>query len=294
MTHFPHVEAVLREWKRVVKPQGRLIFDIYSLDHLSFARGQEVTLDSLLAQGREKFNMHLSSEALVQIADSAGLRIVAAVPYGSLFSGEYKHWAQPMPLQASHWWKRQLSWLATDDAMLGMGAFLEQHWFACLTTITTGRFMVVLENEADPAANRDWLADQMSLSRSLVTEPIRLADLAPYLQLPVEQWREQFDRHLDHSRNRTLAYFIMTTFLGRMEPIDWLDLAPRNGPTLQRWVKAEVIDRLLQEFVVDWHRKPAVAELCRRHGVDLGASLDYLLLRRFIAQFAKPAEPHHS
>jgi SAM-dependent methyltransferase len=314
MTHFPHVEPVLREWQRVVKPGGRLIFDIYSLDHLSFARGREVTLDDLLAQGNEKFNMHLSSEALVQIADDIGLRIVAAVPYGSLFSGEYKHWTLPMPLQASHWWKRQLSWIATDDAMLAMAAFLEQHWFACLTTITTGRFMAVLEKPLDlaadsaadtavdpaahgaehAAANRDWLAEHMSLSRDLVSAPVRLDDLAPYLQMPAAQWREQFDRHLDHPRNRTLAYFVLSTCLGRMEAIDWLDLAPRNGPALQRWIKAEVVDRLLQEFVVNWHREPAVADLCRRHEVDLGAGLDYLLLRRFVAQYAKPSEPRHS
>ena len=37
--HFPHWQQILHEWKRVVRPGGRLIFDAFSLDHdIAFAR----------------------------------------------------------------------------------------------------------------------------------------------------------------------------------------------------------------------------------------------------------------
>lgn len=286
MTHFPHVESVLNEWKRVVKPGGRLIFDIYSLDHLSFARGREVTVESLLEQKASDFNMHLSGERLVQAANSAGLKIVGTVPYGSLFCGEYNHWTMPMPLQASQWWRRQLSWIVSDDSMLAMATFLEQEWFGRLSNITTGRFMVVLENAPDQAANLQWHTDQQAFNHRLAEGPIRLDDLAPRLGLAVDAWREQFDAHLDNLRNRTLAYFLLSTCLGRADAIDWLDLAPRNGAALQRWAHAEQVDKHLQGFVRSWHRQPAIAGLCESQGVDLGASLEYQLQRKFVAQFA--------
>ncbi|HEV3104182.1 MAG TPA: class I SAM-dependent methyltransferase [Trinickia sp.] len=285
MTHFPHVESVLNEWKRVVKPGGRLIFDIYSLDQISFARGREITVESLMEQEASNFNMHLSSERLVHAANSAGLRIVGTVPYGSLFSGEYKHWTFPMPLQASHWWRRQLSWIVSDDGLLDMAIFLEQEWFAHLSNITTGRFMVVLENTPDEAANLQWHAEQMALSTRLVSEPVRLNDLAPRLGMTVDAWRDRFDRHLESCRNRTVAYFLLSTFLGRSDAVDWLDLAPRNGAILQRWALAEEVDKQLQRFVRQWHQEPAVAALCQSHGVDLGATLEYQLQRKFVAQF---------
>lgn len=67
--------------------RGRLIFDIYSLDHLSFARQAEVTVDELMAQGASAFNMHLSAERLCLAANEIGLKVLGTVPYGDLFSG---------------------------------------------------------------------------------------------------------------------------------------------------------------------------------------------------------------
>ena len=285
MTHFPHVEDVLREWKRVVKPGGRLIFDIYSLDHLSFARGKPVDLASLLAQQATDFNMHLSAEALVEAASNAGLKILGTIPYGSLFSGEYYHWRFPMPLQKTHWWRRQLSWMVTDNAMLNLAMFLEQSWFGCLTGITTGRFMVVLENGEDHNANQQWLAQDTQLGRYLANEPVRLQDLEPWLGQSAAQWREQFERHLITPRNRMLAYFLFSTCLGRPDAVDWADLAPRYAAQFQRWADAEAMDRHLQGFVKSWHDNTDVADLCMENGVDMAAGLEYQLQRKLVNHF---------
>jgi SAM-dependent methyltransferase len=285
MTHFPHVEKVLREWKRVVKPGGRLVFDIYSLDHLSYARGREVTVEELIAEGAKVFNMHLSRESLHEIANNVGLKIVSTVPYGSFLSGEYHHPFFPQPLQATHWWRRQLSWLASDDALLDMGLFLEREWFGCLNGHTTGRFMVVLENtEGEQANNQTWLEQDLQLSQYLTQSQIRLDGLAPWLTLSPDTWRATFDSHLDRLRNRSVAYFMLTSFLGRPDAIDWGDLAPRNGPKLQRWAEAENIDRGLRDLARSWHRNDAVADLCSVGGVNMGAALEYQLQQGLVRQ----------
>ncbi|AXE29229.1 hypothetical protein DK842_04460 [Chromobacterium phragmitis] len=289
MTHFPHVEPVLQEWKRVVRPGGRLIFDIYSLDHLSFARGRNVTVEELMEQGANAFNMHLSGERLCSAANEVGLKVLGIVPYGSFICGEYRHPAFSMPLQNSAWWRRQMTWLASDDSLLELAVFIEQHFFGCLSAIATGRFMVVLENSPDEQANQLWLDQDRQLSGYLQSaSPIRLDDLAPWLNMPPDAWRQTFDNLLSRARNRGIAYMLMSSCLGRLDALDWQDLAPSHGSRLNGWSTGEFWDRNIQSFVKEWHRSDEMKPYCELDGESLPASLEYQLQRNLVALLSQP------
>ena len=144
--------------------------------------------------------------------------------------------------------------------------------------------MVVLENRADLEANRRWLANEQELTGRLTRHPIRLNHLAERLALPLDGWRSTFDQFLDYAPNRTIAYFLLSTCFGRLDAVDWEDLAPRNGSRLAGWVKAELIDSQVQQFVHRWHQQPIVERYTHAFGVNIASGLEYELQRQLLIQ----------
>lgn len=130
MTHFPHWQEVLAAWNKKVRPGGRIVFDIYSLDHLSYVRGQPITPDQILnVKDFADFSMHVAVDEIAASADRLGLKIVAIAPYAGLYSGKYLWRASGQPLSGMNWWNRLLSWISVDDAFLAFGLFLEREFF---------------------------------------------------------------------------------------------------------------------------------------------------------------------
>lgn len=283
MTHFPHWQEVLGEWNKKARPGGRIIFDIYSLDHLSHVRGQPVTPDQIL---REKdfadFSMHVGVEEVAACADRLGLRIAAIVPYAGLYSGKYPWRASGQPLSSLHWWNRLLSWIAVDDAFLAFALFLEREFFLRLSSRVTGRFAVVLEKTPDADANRLWLERNRALNTMLETR-VDLAGLAPYLAMDANEWRTTLNRHLDHPRHLACFYQVWTSFWQRPESVDLDSLVDaRHQRVLEGWLGRERADERAFSFARSWHLAPEIAPVLMHGNVNLGEGLAYEMTRTML------------
>ncbi|HEV7179845.1 MAG TPA: class I SAM-dependent methyltransferase, partial [Candidatus Baltobacteraceae bacterium] len=90
IAHFPHWQTILREWRRVVRDGGRMIFDLFSLDHdtaYAQATGESAKhgIENLGPQDVGSYYLRVPASDLVAFADETELRIVAVVPYSVFF-----------------------------------------------------------------------------------------------------------------------------------------------------------------------------------------------------------------
>lgn len=279
LTHFPHWQQVVKEWSRVAKPGGRIVFDVYSKDHYEAAGAPALSEDSFSG-----FNLRITLAELVTELNQQGLSIAAIVPYGGLLGNGTNFWINER-LELKHWWNRLLSWMGYDDRLFDFAVFLEQRCFAYLSTFSTGRFMVALDKRADVENNQAWLQRNAELNERIL-QGVSLDTLEPFIPEDTAEWRRTLNHHLEYLRNRVLFYHLWSMFHAYSIPFNLRSfLDERHASVLQLWHEQVALDKRTMNLLREWHRIPELAGTLTYEGIPLGNGLEYQLMQDFLRNY---------
>lgn len=247
--------GTLVEWARVVRPGGRLVFDV-----------------PVLACGD-----------LVAEADRQGLVVVDVVPYGAfLAGGDVGH---ALPVAGKFWWGRLLSWLATDDRLFEFALFLEQELVARLVGAVTGRHLAVLERRRDPRQNEMWLRARDDVS-DLTAREITLVSLGPHLRISTAEFTSRLNAHVRVSlRNFTFLHGLCQGLALSDIRVDLASFLETDVMArLEDWSQRLRLDRNVTSQARGWLTAPAAGKSMRLYGVSLGDALEYYLVEDLLTQ----------
>jgi len=287
MVHFPHWQEVLLEWQRTMRPGGRILFDIHSLDHQEAVHGKTEYARKLaeIAQNPQEFGNFMSMarvEDLVAWADQHDMHVVDIVPVGAfLGGGAINQWLRN-ELEDKFWWKRLLTWIGGDQALFDCALFMEEEIVSRLTSRATCRFMVVLENAADPAANQNWLAENARRNQLLAGEFDETA-LCRLLPLKSPDFQARLASHLERERNRLFAYSLLNVIQKKKPGWDLMSFLPVNvGELFRNWQRQDSIDEQAMQIADTWHGTGQFAEKFTHHDVSIAAGMEYFLVEKLL------------
>lgn len=285
--HFPNWREALEDWARVVRPGGRLVFDVHSSDHLDAVGGHYGIAggELLPAEERdvpERFMLRVGAREIAAAATRCGLSVRALIPYAAVLGGgNVNYW-----LRDSRLWgylgDRALSWMAVDPEVFAFGLFLERDVVAALSTSATGRYMVVLEKREDPRATQAELDRHAGIDRafaSLDPTQIRAA-----VGARADGWAAKLVDLLKHAPNRALlSMALCAPAATALRPLFEDLLGPPGARVAFEGNARARVDDATREVIASWRGDPLVAERLRYAGIDLGATLEYDLFHDVLA-----------
>ncbi|WP_269531998.1 class I SAM-dependent methyltransferase [Chitinimonas sp. BJYL2] len=282
VVHFPHWQSILLEWDRVLKPGGRILFDIHSLDHLEAVHGPGEKTNQILQANEAavgSYMSHMRTDDLVEWANEHGYRIQAIVPVGGFVVSTRNHWLGD--LETKHWWNRLLGWMTTDKKLFDFALWLETELVWKLPCTSTGRFMAVLDKVADPESNQRWLAEQQRLNTVWRNGQIREA-----LPVPDAAAKQALRQHLAHPRNTYMFYELLQVVLRRFPELDVADYLPEEFAQLfADWRLQEDIDQYALRVAGEWRRNGGFGAKFEHAGVPFGPGLEYNLVRDVLVNY---------
>ena len=280
--HFPHWQAMLREWRRVVRAGGELMFDVYSLDHdIAFARatGQsdDFGVTHFAPQSVEGYYLRVAVEELVEFATQLGLRVRAIAPYSALFGrAGWNRFFQDSLIE-SNAWDRLLSWVSSDAKLFDFLAFLESEIVSKLTSQATCRFMAVFD-VADASANRDWIDRNRRYNAELM-KGLSPSTVAQFGGVDVERVRHKLSEFMIHQPCRfTLARLMLANrrWNWPLHLREWIE--ERYRLQLDHVYALGLVDDVVLGLVRSLSNSPQVSEILRYCGVPLTSAFEYDLM----------------
>ena len=287
VVHFPNWRDVLRDWARVVKPGGRLVFDVHSFDHLvevARARGCEPA-DLLTKEQREDpgaYMLRIAALDVAETAESLGLCVRKLVPYAAVLGGgNANYW-----LQDSRLWgylgDRALSWMAVDEKLFSFGSFVEEQLIARLSTSATGRFMVVLEKLNDPAHTRGVLAYEKAIGAAFAGGA-RFESIRAVVGPEAVTWPHALTEHLEHAPNRTLLAMMLSSSAAlHLRPLFEDMIGVPAAAELYEGNRLQRADDRVAAFLRSWRTALSHPDHFIFRGVDAGRALEYDLMREML------------
>jgi SAM-dependent methyltransferase len=287
LVHFPNWREALLEWKRVVRPGGRIIFDIHTRDHAEAACGADKSQwpDALRATDEAgTFGLYMSRASiaeLVEFANAQGFAIQTVVPYGAFLGGGNTNWLLYSSLEQKASWKRTLSWFARDQGLVDLGLFLEESIVAHLAPKIAGRMFVVLDNHADPAANARFAADMAA--RNAALDSLDVANLAAWLPLAPEAMSAELDKLLKPLRSRHFFFLLFQALLTRFPHVEFRGAVPGEMlRELSTWLLSHALDQKSTEIARSW--SAGVADKFKE-GTDVTVGAEYNLVRALLSRY---------
>lgn len=279
IAHFPHWRDILAEWRRFVRPGGRLIFDVFSLDH-HHAVGAAAGLDRTAAAaaygpaGISDYYLRITADDLVNVCTDLDLRIVEVAPYAALFGlPSSNDWLRGS-FAYDRAWDRLESWSNAFPELFEMFVLLEEVLLNRLGTQASGRMMVALDNRSDLEANDAW-RESNARKNAALAHGIDAAVLTA-CGVDVAALRTGLAAAMQFRPNRVVLFRLLTAALDRPWPVRLADVLDAQAVAdVEGMLERERIDRAVGAAIEEL--AAAAGPLLTYRDVDLGTAFKYEL-----------------